>query len=97
MKSKLIVGFIAALAVIGGTLAYESATAAPLQQNNWKVERHEKRERHPEIRRAMRALENAELDLRRADRDFGGHRARAAELVHQALEECRAALRGDRR
>ena len=93
MKSKIWIGLIAAVTLVGGTFAYQSASAAPLQKNSWKREH---RERHPEIRRAMRALENAEIDLRRADRDFGGHRARAAELVHQALEQCRAALRADR-
>ncbi len=54
------------------------------------------RERHPEIRKAMKALQRAKVDLRRADRDFGGHRARAAELIDQALSECQAALNADR-
>lgn len=55
-----------------------------------------KRERHPEIRKAMRALERARNDLRHADRDFGGHRARAANLIDQALTECREAINADK-
>lgn len=68
-----------------------TTTPAPV-----KVKRGQHRERHPEIRRAMAALQRAKTDLSKADRDFGGHRAKAAELVEQALAECRAALAADK-
>jgi hypothetical protein len=53
-------------------------------------------ERHPRIRQAMRALENARDDLQHADHDFGGHRVQAIEAINRALEQLREALRFDR-
>lgn len=61
-----------------------------------------RRERQPEINRAIRNLEQTSRELHRAERDFGGHRAKAAQLVDQALAELRQAklydgTHGDRR
>lgn len=53
-------------------------------------------ERHPELRRALRTLERTEADLRRADRDFGGHREKAADLCRQAEGQIQQALRFDK-
>lgn len=53
-------------------------------------------ERHPELRRALRTLARTETDLRRANRDFGGHRQKAADLCHQAQQEVQLALQSDR-
>ncbi len=58
-------------------------------------ERAERREAHPNIQAAIKALENAKRQLQTAAHDFGGHRVKALEHVNQALEECRAALRAD--
>jgi len=55
-----------------------------------------RREKHPEIRHAMRALENAKAALQKADRDFGGHRTNAVKDVDAALDECRQALQFDK-
>ncbi len=55
-----------------------------------------RRERHPEIRRAMKALENAKMALQKADRDFSGHRTAAVKDVDAALDECRQALQSDK-
>ena len=44
-------------------------------------------ERHPHIRNAMRGLGNAERQLERAAHIYGGHRARALELVRGARVE----------
>ncbi len=54
-------------------------------------------ERHPEMRAAIRHLEQARESLQKAAHDFHGHRARALELTDQALRECREALESDRR
>jgi hypothetical protein len=54
-------------------------------------------EPHPEIRAALRALQNARAHLQRGAHDFGGHRARALQLTDQAIQECHEALRYDRR
>ena len=53
-------------------------------------------ERHPELRRALASLARTESDLRHADRDFGGHRLKAADLCHQAQMEIRKAIQFDR-
>jgi hypothetical protein len=53
-------------------------------------------ERHPEIRAAMHALQNAERHLQQAAHDYGGHRVKAMELIKQAGEELKAGLEYDR-
>lgn len=53
-------------------------------------------EEHPEIREAIRALENAKGHLERGAKDFGGHRVKALEFTNHALEECHEALQADR-
>ncbi len=53
-------------------------------------------ERHPEIRAAIRALENAKRHLQEAAHDFGGHRAEALEAVNHALEQLKLALQYDK-
>lgn len=53
-------------------------------------------ERHPHIRAAMRALGNAERQLAQAAHDYGGHRAKALQLVKSAEQELREALAYDR-
>lgn len=53
-------------------------------------------ERHPEIRAAIRALENARRHLQEAAHDFGGHRAEALEAVNHALEQLKLALQYDK-
>jgi hypothetical protein len=54
-------------------------------------------ERHPEIRKAIAALERAKTDLQRANHDFGGHRAEALEACNKAIEQLRLALQYDKR
>ena len=46
--------------------------------------------------RALRTLQRAKTDLMRANRDFGGHRAKAAELTEQAIQEVQAAIQFDK-
>jgi len=53
-------------------------------------------ERHPDLRRALANLERTETNLRRANRDFGGHREKAADLCHQAEQEIQLALQDDK-
>jgi hypothetical protein len=55
------------------------------------------KEDHPHIEAAMKALENAKHQLETAAHDFDGHRVKAIDHVNQALEECHAALRADKK
>ena len=52
----------------------------------------ERGEHHPQIHAAMRALHIAARHLEHAAHDFGGHRAKALELVKQAEGELRQAI-----
>jgi endonuclease/exonuclease/phosphatase family metal-dependent hydrolase len=56
-----------------------------------------RREPHPALRQALRALQQARVALQNADRDFGGHRAHAVDLTDQAIREVQAAIQYDRR
>jgi hypothetical protein len=56
-----------------------------------------RREAHPEIRKAITALESAKKDLQRASHDFGGHRADALAACDRAIEQLRLALQYDKR
>ena len=57
----------------------------------------QKGERHPEMMRALHALEHAKGDLEKAAHDFGGHRAKALELTEQAIQEVKAGLAYDKK
>jgi hypothetical protein len=56
-----------------------------------------RREPHPEIRKAIAALERAKSDMQRASHDFGGHRADALAACDKAIEQLRLALQYDKR
>jgi hypothetical protein len=45
----------------------------------------------PAIHEAIHALEAAERDMREANHDFCGHKGRAMEITHHAIEELREA------
>lgn len=88
-------GIVGLSAVAFGSLSTASAQA-PAPPVFRQPGQHRGGERHPELRRALRSLERTEADLRRSDRDFGGHRQKAAELCHQAQQEIQLALQSDR-
>jgi F0F1-type ATP synthase epsilon subunit len=50
----------------------------------------------PHMQSALQSLQSAKAQLEKADRDKGGHRARAEQLVSQALAEVRAGIEFDR-
>jgi hypothetical protein len=54
-------------------------------------------ERHPEIRRAIAALERARDYMQHAAHDFGGHRAEALEDCNRAIHQLQLALQFDKR
>jgi hypothetical protein len=71
--------------------------ATPARSQEEKRERAKgERERHPEIRAALRALERAKKHLQDASHDFGGHRAEALESVDNAIKQLRQALQFDK-
>lgn len=52
-------------------------------------------EPHPEMNRALRALNAAKTALGRCDRDFHGHRAAAAQQVDAAVQQVQAGIQSD--
>ena len=51
----------------------------------------------PQMQAALRHLRSAKADLNRATTDKGGHRAKAIELVEQAIAEVERGISFDRR
>ena len=91
---------IPALAAPSGPVSpVPAAQAAPARQqaaNPMKKGTASRRERHPEIRKAIAALERAKYDLQHASHDFGGHRADALAATDKAIEQLRLALQFDK-
>jgi len=56
-----------------------------------------RREPHPEIRKAITALESAKNAMQHASHDFGGHRVAALAACDRAIEQLRLALQYDKR
>lgn len=99
MRTRLLaIGSLAAVLCTATPLIVraQNGTPPPAAAPSQIGQRRQRRERHPELMRAMRTLQRAKTDLMRADRDFGGHRARAAELTDQAIREVQAAIQFDR-
>ncbi len=97
----------AAVAVAMPALAASSASPPPVSVNQLAAAPQQaaapikkaaaaRRERHPEIRKAIAALERAKTDLQRANHDFGGHRAAALEACDKAIEQLKLALQNDK-
>jgi hypothetical protein len=69
---------------------------AAQQQTATPARRVERREPHPEIRKAITALERAKYALQHASHDFGGHRADALAATDKAIQQLRLALQYDK-
>ncbi len=100
-KSKIASFALASCLVTGGLFATQSMAQGGVVRGNGQVKiggakGGEKHERHPEIMRAIKNLEQAKGNLMHADRDFGGHRTKAVEATERALAECREALKFDK-
>jgi len=52
--------------------------------------------RHPEIRAAIHALENAKRHLQDAAHDFGGHKAEAMRATDEAIQQLQICMQYDR-
>ncbi len=86
-----ILAMSAALSTLGISFSMAQGTTPP----NAPAPAH-KNERHPEIRKAIHALERAKEDLQRANHDFGGHRAMALQKCDEAIEQLTLALQYDK-
>jgi len=85
------------LKVFGGVLLAGVLAAPVLVSAGPQPQPAQEHERHPVIRESIGKIETARHDLQAyADRDFGGHRAKAVEHLDQALRELHMALDYDK-
>jgi hypothetical protein len=52
--------------------------------------------RHPEIREAIHALENAKKHMEEAAHDFGGHKADALRATDEAIHQLQICMKYDK-
>ncbi len=96
MKSRLLaLGGIVVVLGSGTAFGVLAQNSAPPSGGHG-AGQHGKRERHPELIRALRALQNAKTDLSKASRDYAGHREKAADLTQKAIDEVKAAIASDK-
>jgi Flp pilus assembly protein TadD len=88
---------LAASSASASPVSADQMVAAPQQTATPIKKTGAKRERHPEIRKAIAALERAKYDLNHANHDFGGHRADALAATDKAIEQLKLALQYDKR
>ncbi len=94
MKSRMLaIAGLATLIVSGVTYGVTAQAGAPVAGRPG----HERNERHPELRQALRQLHTAANSLQHAAHDFGGHREKALDLTQNAIKEVEAALASDRK
>jgi predicted DNA-binding transcriptional regulator YafY len=87
--AQLASAFTAVTLLLGmGTLSQMTSAQTVQSQIN--------RERHPELRAALRALETARYHLQKGARDFGGKRVEALRDTNKAIEEVQQAIAEDR-
>ena len=88
---------VKALAFAGLVAVLGTGAAVGVAQQATPTEFGAQRERHPEMMKALRALENAKRDLSNAAHDFGGHRVKALEHTEAAIAEVKEALKYDKK
>ena len=57
----------------------------------------QRQEKHPKIHHAIKALEEAKVELKTAAHDFGGHREAALKECDAAIAELKLALQYDKK
>jgi len=77
-------------------LALAAAFALPVTMIS-RAQAEPRREHHPEIHKAIAALEAAKHYMERADHDFHGHRVEALRATDEAIHQLRLAVESDKR
>ena len=93
MKSKI--ALLTVLIALLGGLTYTTVLAQSTNAPN--APAHQHRERHPNIHRAIAALEEAKVELKTAAHDFGGHREAALKECDAAIAQLKLALQYDKK
>lgn len=95
MKNKVLALSALTVALLG-TGAFVITNASAQQAPPFLQHGHKKREKHPFLFVAMRALGRARMSLNKGAHDFQGHRAKAEELTEEAMAQVKAAIAVDR-
>ena len=76
-----------------------AATTAKEKRAEMKEERKDarKKEGHPELHRAMAALERAKKDLEKASSDYGGHKGESIKAIDEAIKHLKLAEESDKK
>jgi len=99
MKNKVFAYVAIASTILGGSALVASNALAQAPTSPAPVNARfggQKNERHPELRKAMRALTNAQKFLQSAATDFGGHKEKALDATANAIAEIKAAMAYDK-
>jgi hypothetical protein len=83
------------LAMGGAAFAQEASPSMPVGKPG--MHHRMRGERHPEMHRAMMALQNAKRALQHAAHDYAGHRVNAIKHIDEALEEIRLGLQSEKK
>ncbi len=89
------VGLLAALAVLTGATVLPQVATAQMTPTTTPTMKPNRVERHPELRAALRALENARAALQKGAHDFSGERVEALKDTNKAIQEVQQAIAKD--
>ena len=92
MKTFVAGGIVGVVAALAGAGAISHANAVPSAAPAPHFYRANKKCDYPDMRAALKALNNAQSDLIVAKKDFHGHRAKALDLTNQAIAEVQAGI-----
>ncbi len=94
LKKILITGIAGSLAIASAFYAIPAMAQNPSQGTP--PPRGGRVEKHPVLRRAINQLDRIEGELAKADDDFQGHKEKARDLIHQAIEQLKRAIQSDK-
>ncbi len=98
MKNRIL-AFTGLIALLGSTSAFAvfaQGTPPVTPTPGTMRPGHAKREKHPEMVKALRELEAAARTLKAANHDFGGHRETALDLTTKAIAEVKLGIQSDK-
>ena len=98
MKKLATLIFVIALYGATANLMAQNATETKTKtQTQTNVQSDQKKDDRPHMDDAKKALENAKKQLKEAAHDYNGHRAKALELVDQAIKEINEGLESEKK
>ncbi len=86
---------VAALTLLTGMAVLPQVATAQMTPTTTPTVRPNRQERHPELRAALRALENARNALQKGAHDYSGERVEALKDTNKAIQEVRQAIAKD--